>query len=574
MKMGSGFPDACNLGCTTDVTPYTLPAPCDLGFGDRFRGWRRAQIQAIDCTVSSKKRVIGIVAPTGFGKTLYGFAAAKLTPGVERAAYLTSTRGLQDQGARDGHALGIVDVRGQQNYPCIALEPGSYLSKYRNRRKRTASCEEGPCHVGVSCYHAPDPKAPYIRPFCEYYGKVWDAQRGDLVNSNYAYFLTAGVYGQGIGDFDLLICDEAHNAIEELERFLVFDITTDDAARLDTHSQKLPSTLDLDGWLQWGAERASRLKDRLGYLDQQPPSTAEQATERRRLKQLHAKLEQLKGIDPAGWVVEREQWRVRFSPLDVRPYVERNLFRGTPRIVLMSATLTPKTLELLGLSPADYDLFEFPSTFPVERRPVIAFNLTTTVALNARSTPDDLQLWLDRIDRWIDPRQDRKGIIHTVSYDRMKFLREHSRHRELFIHHEDGHDTQHAVNAFKLHEGAAILVSPSIMTGYDFPGDECRWQVIGKVPIPDPRGPIAQARIAADPDYPFYIATQKLMQAVGRSTRSEQDWSEVLIADDTFCTRWFQRYLRLFAPAYFRTAVTFVDNWTELSSPLSFPEVV
>ncbi len=556
----------------SEVVPYTLPSPAELGFGERFAEWRPDQIRAIDLTIASRKRFVGIVAPTGFGKQLYGLAVAKLLPGVERAAYLTATRGLQDQVNRDSRTIGAIDIRGQQNYPCIALEPGSYLSKYRNRRKAAASCEEGPCHVGISCHHAPDPAVKYLRPYCEYYGRVWDAQRADLINTNYAYWLTCGVYGQGLGDLDALVLDEAHNAVEELERFLVFDITTDDVLKVDTRgTEKLPDHTDPEKWLAWGTQTYKRLKDRLDYLAERPPVTADDAHLRRRLQQIQAKLDQLRQIDPSGWVAERESWKVRFSPLDIRKYAEHYLFRGTPKVVLMSATLTHKTFELLGVSPDQYDLFEFPSTFPVAQRPVYAFNLTIPVALKAESTDGELELWLDRIDRWIDSRRDRKGIIHCVSYKRGKYLYEHSHHRDLMIFHEDSHDTMHAVNAFKLHEGGAILVSPSIMTGYDFPGAECRWQIVGKVPLPDPRGPIMQARIAMDPDYSFYLAMQKLVQAVGRSTRSEDDWSEVLIADDTFGA-WFLKRARQFAPTYFLDSIKFVDNWTELCTSLSFPE--
>ena len=38
-----------------------------------------------------------------------------------------------------------------------------------------------------------------------------------------------------------------------------------------------------------------------------------------------------------------------------------------------------------------------------------------------------------------------------------------------------------------------VLVSPSVSTGYDFPGRECEWQFICKVPFPDGRAKIQQA---------------------------------------------------------------------------------
>jgi hypothetical protein len=40
------------------------------------------------------------------------------------------------------------------------------------------------------------------------------------------------------------------------------------------------------------------------------------------------------------------------------------------------------------------------------------------------------------------------------------------------------------VATFKRRKAPAFLVSPSMTTGWDFPYDQCRWQIIAKVPIP------------------------------------------------------------------------------------------
>lgn len=534
------------------ATVPDLPPPVEFGFSGKFSTWRPAQIQALDAIATSTARVIGVVAPCGFGKALFGMAAVQWL-GAERAAYLTSTRGLQDQAVRDFTSLGLVDVRGQQNYPCIALEPGSALARYRNRRKHEATCEDGPCHAGVQCHHAPDPKQRDQEPYCGYYRQVWRAQRARLINSNYAYWMAATNYGQGLGDLDLLVLDEAHEAERELERWLVCELSTEDAGRVN--GRLLASTGTAE-WATWAADHNHRLADRLEYLALRPPQTGEEITERRRLTALKGTLERLAGMDPAGWIVERDQWKVRFSPLDVRAYVESSLLHGVPRVLCMSATLTPKTLENLGFP--DAELWEFPSTFPVARRPVYACNSIIEVRVGPNMTEQDRELWLERIDAFIDTRRHLKGVIHSVSYERGQYLYEHSRHRDLMLWHAKG-DAQVGVEALKLHDGPAILVSPSIMTGIDLPGDECRYQIIAKIPIPDPRGPIMQARIAADKSYSWYVAAQKLEQAVGRGMRAEDDWCETFIADDTFGAWFFDRASR-FMTEHFRESVIFAPQ--------------
>lgn len=543
------------------VAPPDLPEPPLLGFPPKFREWRPAQIHALDLVMGSTARVTGIVAPTGFGKSLFGVAAARLLD-AQRAIYLTSTRSLQDQAEQDFGPVGLLDVRGQANYPCIALEPGSPLARYRNRRKHQPTCEEGPCRVGVPCHHAPDPRFPGQQPYCRYYGRVWEAQRRELISSNYAYWMSASAYGQGLGDFTFLILDEAHQAGEELERFLTFEIHPHDTVRIQ--SAMLGHDRTMVDWRMWGADQHGKVTDRLEYLGKTLPSTAEDAAERRRLQDVQSRLERLSTLDPKEWILQWDRRGVRFSPLDIRPYVERYLLQNVQRVLLMSATLTDKTLDLLGIPADQREVYEFPSTFPVERRPVFAFNATIEIRVDAKMTDQDKELWLDRIDTWIDSRRDRKGVIHCVSYERGEWLFQHSRHRDLMLWHERG-DAQLGVEALKAHDGPAILISPSIMTGIDLPGDHCRWQIIAKVPLGDHRDPINQARTKADPEYPWYCAMQKLEQAVGRGMRSEEDWCETLIADDHF-TQWFWRRAQHLATGSLREAVRFV---TRCPAPLS-----
>src|SRR5258707_8109244 len=77
-----------------------------------------------------------------------------------------------------------------------------------------------------------------------------------------------------------------------------------------------------------------------------------------------------------------------------------------------------------------------------------------------------------------------------------------------------------------------VLVSPSVMTGWDFPDSQCRFQILAKLPFPDTRSKITQARQALDKDYGPYLMMQNLVQAVGRGMRSKTDWCETLIVDD------------------------------------------
>lgn len=536
-----------------------LPDPIELGFPAKFQSWYPDQLRAIDKIVLGSKRFTALAMPTGAGKSVTGIAAALLAQGVTRALYLTSTKGLQDQLAADFHPLGLHDVRGQRNYSCLAVQPGGELDRYR-RGRWTPGCDEGPCHAGVRCSLAPDRKDPHLRPGCIYYASVFDARRAPLVSTNYAMYLSSTAYAEGLGDFDCLILDEAHDADKELEAFLTLEITIDDVHALHT---KLLKTTDVSSWRDWANHHRGPLASKVELRELHPPQDPDAAKELRAMKSILGKLQRLGDIDPLAWILDLGPLSAKFAPTRVSTYAEEFLFRHIPHVILMSATMTKKTTQLLGIPPDDLAFWECPSRFPLERRPIISVNTSPSVRVDARMSDDTKYMWLRRIDRLIEPRLElnRKGIIHTVSYQRAKDLLANSEHRAWMLVH-DAANTRDTIQRFKQMDGPWILVSPSIVTGYDFPGDQCRYQIIGKIPFADMRGPIMSTRKEIDAEYPNYLAMMKLIQACGRIVRGPNDWGETFIVDDHFL--WFVKKCRqLGAPRWFLDAVSYAETFPE-----------
>ena len=527
-----------------------LPTPVELGFPPKFREWYGEQVEAIDRCVFNDRRFTALAMPTGAGKSPVGVATALLHPDVRRALYLTSTKGLQDQLEQDFNPVGLFDLRGARNYPCEALE---------FRYGRQPGCDEGPCHSGVTCPLAPDRKQLGIRPDCQYYGRVFDARRRTLVSTNFAMYFAGEEYAEGLGQFDLLIIDEAHEADKELEAFLTLEITSEETRNIG--SQFLGS-VRVEDWRDWATFYKQTLAMKVEQQEAFPPSTYEGQRETRRLKAILAKLKRLSVVLPVDWIADIGEGVAKFAPMKIAAYAEQHLFRGIPHVVLMSATLTRKTTQLLGIRPTDLEFWECPSRFPVLHRPVISVNTSPTVRVDARMSDDTKYMWMRRIDRLIDARRPLgwKGIIHTVSYVRMRELLTASEHRDIMITHDTA-GTREAIRIFKQSAGPCLLVSPSIVTGYDFPDDECRYSIIGKVPLPDMRGAIMKARGEFDKEYSGYLAMQKLVQACGRAVRNPYDWCETLIVDDHFL--WFIRKYRKHAPRWFLDAIEYVECFPE-----------
>ena len=489
------------------ISPETLGAP------KRFSAWRPQQVQALDWLVSHTKRFSEANLPVGTGKSLIAWAYPKLLGA--RAVILTETRGLQDQYERDLREAGLYDIRGMQNYPCHALVD---LEK----------CDAGPCLDGEACV--------WRNAGCAYFDREKEAANAQIIVTNYAYWYAheSGV----LGPRDVLICDEAHSLSDSITRAAGCSFTR--------HELSFPEqSSGLADWIEWGKANHERF---LPLLD---PESSLSRRQRKEVRALVKRLARLAGADADTWGIEytSRPEGVRFEPLLPTKYAESILFRGLPRVVLLSGTLRPGAIEELGVARGDYAAIEMDSPFPVARRPI--YWLETGVRVTGETSQTNLEFWAGKIDQVMTPRLRWKGVLHTVSYDRARFLKKHSRFAQhMYLHSPE--TTREEVERFRNAAPPAILVSPSVHTGWDFPYEQARWQVIAKVPFPDTRTGIAAARKEAVEHYIQKQAAVKLNQMYGRIVRAEDDLGETIIVDDSM--KWLYSHFRPYFTKMFREA--------------------
>lgn len=524
--------------------------PQDLGL-DKFDEFRPAQLEAISFVLGSSKPYVALCLPGGSGKSLVAVALAKLFDA--RTVILTSTKGLQDQYLRDFglirtaarvlSRLGqrprgvMVDIRGKANYHCA---------------EHDVSCADG---ERMGCRR-------FGTSSCEYSDALAIAASSELVVTNYAMWMSAGESFRE--NVDLLILDEAHLAPEELARHLEVVIAQEDLESLEdesgvpfwTECPRSENPRAWDSYASWFGRTAKSLADgrraqirERGLLDGDIEF----------IRQCDALREKLANIRlyAAYAVVDQERLRRqtlwRFNPIEPGHFAQAKLLAPVApaqKTVLMSSTITPKTLSLLNLKPDRYEFREWPRVFPANRCPV--YHLPT-VRLNHRTSESDLRRWLEQIDRIIESRLDRKGIIHTVSYQRQQYLLANSRFSQYFLANTTDPDSPSAaevVEQFRGRSAPAILVSPSFSTGWDFPYEQAEWQIITKIPFPPVVSKVMKARVERDKSYPSYLAMQELVQASCRGMRSADDRCETFIIDDNIA--WFLHQNRKFAPAWFQ----------------------
>lgn len=503
--------------------------PSDFGLPPQFSDYRQVQEDAILHTLGDEKRITAMCLPVGSGKTL---CAATMAKHLGRTAILTSTLGLMSQYSQDFEPSGLHDIRGRSNYVCDTLG--------------IPDCKIG---SAVKCGSQRTGFCPYVQCFEQ-------AKASEIVVTNYAYWMNVQNRGTGLGNFDCLILDEAHASVLEVSKYLDFVFREDEAEAFE-----LPRVRDMgediEAWAAWAVKAEAQLKQKISTHR----NPLQKAREEDRLEQLADRLKRMQNLNNDNWVIEKCEGHARwgrywrFDCVWPGQYGEM-LLQRIPRVIMMSGTLRPYTLGLLGIKKADYSFRAWPRVFPANRAPFYHIN---TARVKYGMPPEDVAKWLRTIDDIIEPRLGRKGIIHTVSYARQKLLQERSRFARYFVCNSNEPDSEAAtevVGKFKKSKAPAILVSPSMSTGWDFPYDSCEWAISTKIPFPDMTSKVMKRRKEMDDAYPMKMAAQELGQQLGRPMRAADDRAELFCVDDMIV--WFKKAAAAYLPDGF--AVTSLNE--------------
>lgn len=512
----------------------TLPTPAQLLGLPKFESWNKGQEDTFKKLIDwfySPSRFCGMAASTGVGKSLSALLLARMTG--TRTVILTATKGLQSQYLKDSVAIGARNVSGQNNFPC-PLVPG-------------IRADEGPCHEGLSC--------EYRQSRCPYQIQLQQALASKLVITNYAYYLAQTRFSSGLGEIGLLICDEGHDVFGALENHLTTYLSRVDVEPMGFSLLSADKAADWSEWQLWASANLPTATKRVEELGADIKSRRESGNTvpgalshtYRTAKSIVGRLESVSTAHGL-WVIQSTRSGYKFTPRWVDGYGS-SLFGTVPKVLLMSAILTPKTADSLGVpaEPENRTWIDVPSYFPPENTPIWH---VPTVRVNYRTDDYGTSIWLARIDQIISRRLDRKGIIFTVSYDRAYLLLRNSRYNDIMVSHSTA-DVIQVVNRFKDMPAPAILVSPSVTTGWDFPQETTgvRYIIVGKLPYPDTTDLVLKARHEDDKEWSSFLAMGTLIQETGRASRSSTDKVEVMITDDN-CTWFFGRY-KDYAPKWF-----------------------
>lgn len=527
-------------------------APCELGLPEKFDSFRHVQEEMVEFCLYGPggglvpnlppKRFSACGAPPGCGKSLTSHAIGRLSGG--KYVVLTATKSLQDQQSDDFvDGKDIVDLRGKANYPCRATH---------GLARTDWNCEEG----------SEEGDCPFAgKPGCTYFDQVQTARKGRGIVTNYACWIAQRMQSKSALEspgepIRTLICDEAHLAGNQLASMLSTWVSNDDLHKwTEGFSRELFKRAKGEEWgrvdVAWEASLNAVLLGARQKLEQmeveQTKSVLARDERYRKLTRMIDKLDRVVAhCEDGNWVWRQTRNGVSLECVWPGKYAEKYLWSGVRKIVLLSATLVPKALNLLRLTSNEYYFKEWPRQFPTKLSPV--WWIPTSRMKHGTSMMECIKVG----DRIFATYGQHKGLVHSQSYARAEQLQaacDWGRHMYL---NRRGESTDMLDRFMAARTG--VLVGPSYTTGTDLPDEHCRWIWIPKLPFPDKSDPLVIARGQDDKEYYAYETMQSLVQACGRGSRHEKDWCLTLVTDDNIGN--FRNYARRFAPKWWR-----VEQW-------------
>lgn len=503
-------------------------SPRDLGLPPKFTRFRSYagydQLATAQTLAHSEYRISGMCAPTGCGKSPCLISTSRLMD-ASRTLYLTTSKPLQNQLMDDfaDSDIGMFSLVGHSSYRCM----------------QSGFADDFECADG--------------RDRCAYWRDVKTSQSRTHITSNihnWASIALAGDPGR-FGKFDLLIIDEAH----KLESMLceILSITVVKRAVSSLLGLSMPDTNkdNIDIWISWAKNAVSVAEHSIS----EQRRYAECSRTVKLLTRLSTLLLRIAEIDTSTetWIVEAVDGGYKLTPAFAEHYAEEYLFRGIPRVILSSATLTPKDLTYLGLQTQDFDFIDVESGFDPARRPFYYWPLLN-VTYETMKIDGCVRQLVNGLDRFIDDRLDRKGITHSVSYAYAERFAQESRHN--IITHKS-RDAQRVISQFMADPEPGHLASPVLTEGLDFTGEKARYACWWKVPLAYSQDPLTAARKKRDKSYVYYQAGKAILQGYGRLMRDFTDGGECLMRD----RGWGDWMIKSFPwPKYFRAAWKRVDS--------------
>lgn len=403
--------------------------------------------------------------------------------------------------------------------------------------------------------------------------------------TNFQYFLAETMYSGKLKPKELLVLDECHNVYQELSGFIDIEISKNmiekiglDFPNVYKFTYERQKTIISD-WIKKVFEPTlTKRKKHIGkqikkeiennnvldedelvndsededinkilnkYTQETSMDLSELVQQNEYLDKLACKTRRfLKYYHPKNWVINLNYedvgntiMSIDFKPIDISYYVKELILDYGKNILMMSATILNKDkfCELLGLKPDQIGFLSIPSPFPIENKPIYYCPVGNMNKNNIEFTFPKL---IKTIKKILKIHKNEKGIIHCHNYKIVKYIKENIVSRRLL-----SHDSKNRDKVLKKHvkiKTPTVLLSPSMQEGVNLKDNISRFQIICKIPFPYLGDKLVKERIKKWKWWYPFETTKKLVQSIGRSIRSKDDYAKTYILDSCWENFYFE----------------------------------
>lgn len=509
-----------------------------------YRPYQKESVmKALEALVHQEYELFIIDAPVGFGKSgsLVTILRVLAEMGFD-SYYTTPLIVLQNQ--LEDEFSDIPQIKGRSNYIC-ALDP-------------EATAADAECQIDESF------ECPAICPYKVQRDKCLDSL---MCGMNTSYMMT--VRKEVFDTRYLYACDESHSVPEWANGFVSVIVREDDVGMIPDFKDGFPAYIL---WLERMVypkykERAKLLKERISQFGKGKRKAVLGIME-----EFKAVKNILKKIDILSYDYStfKEEWvydivkdergrKIVFQPITSGRFLNRVLWNRGEKIILSSGTISPEVyVREGGLENKAFDfndcVIEVPSEFPIDKSPIYY----KAIGKMTKDVKDyTFPLMMKEINKVVSERSDRKGIIHTFSYDNaVRVVDSIDPELRELLWIQDRKNRSKSLDDWIKNDEPSLFVSTNMTEGLNLKGDLCRYQIYLKIGFPNTQDKRVAKRLELGHWVWYYMqAIEDLEQASGRATRSVDDWSEMFIYDASFATL-FTKYNKYLKP-WFKSRMKF-----------------
>ena len=536
-------------------------------FGKDFefrKGQREIITKICETYQEDSNATLVIDAPTGAGKSLIAMWSAHILKELGNRGYMvTSDLSLQDQYESDFYNYGLrwPSIKGVDNYECSVNGLPFSLGDCKLKGMGYEQAEKLPCYN--SCEYLQNRRRAIDQPIALLNYSFWLIQR-NYVEAKMLQDDRPVPFEQR----DFVFFDEAHRIDDivqshfspRIEPGLVERMMTlnrfaskqgfQEASYTKNKIQSLVNHMMVGGKndVFTAMSEFERILHGFGKVRQ----VANKMAKKRygtagvpkdwqtafghfdRLKDVHCKVEDylslIKEVGIDKMVLDQNEHEAKFMCVEESLMINKYLHEKANFKVFMSATIgDPRAfVKIMGIKNAKF--IRMDNAFNYDKSPVVFVNRHK---LSFREREESLPKVVEIMDQIISKHKGQRGIIHCGSYEFMNYIQSKSKHTFRLMNYENSKQKAEVLELFKKKEDA-VLMGPSLLEGLDLKDDTSRFQIFFKVPYPSLGDPLIKAKMQTSNEWYDWKTGISIMQGVGRSVRSKDDWAVTYVLDACF----------------------------------------